>query len=466
MPTMTENEIEQLLRGSDMVPEPQLDEAAAIRKARGGHLCSILVAQGYVDEDRLLAWLASQPGTTTIDISHYAIDPALRFFVPASFAADHEVMPVDKLKRNLTVAMSMPLDADTEDELAQLTELTIRAVLCSCSAIRGAIEQYYTGKDAPCPWPWQRREASSPDWQASLNPVRTAPASDAPVPGPEAVRLGSIATILSSVDRFPLLPEVHTTILDRLGDPEVSVADLTELIQQDATLTANVLKIANSAAYAARNRFTSVQRAVAYLGLRELHGVILSAAVVDRLTAQAECDLRETLRHSFRRGMLTKIVCAATGAGDRETAFTAGLLADLGPIAIQVFCPERAERIRAAAPLPGPEQAAVEESILGMTSSEVGYHLAQHWNIPYPLCEAIRYHDRLALAPGTPSPMTVAVALAGRCLAYEAEHGTFGDPAEDVTLAELLVRVGLEPSHLDEMHEQFLAGQELMAVFA
>ena len=96
MATQTTQRISELILESELLTASELDEARKLHRAHGGNLCNVLVAHGYLNENELLTWLANLPGMASIDIAHYAIDPALCDYVTASYAAAHEVMPLAK----------------------------------------------------------------------------------------------------------------------------------------------------------------------------------------------------------------------------------------------------------------------------------------------------------------------------------------------------------------------------------
>ncbi len=451
--------IGELLVEHGAITQDELQEALDAQADHGGRVCEVLIHLGYLTEEALLECLGSQMGIVSVNVRQYTIDPELRQYVPESFAVQHELMPLDKLGKNLTVAMAVPLDVETRTALEEQTGLRVRAVLCSRSDVHAVIEQYYgvlideeDASDDGTP-----EEAPAPAVLAPGSP----PDADALEPGPEAVRLKGVTALLETVDQFPLLPEVHSRILEQIQEPEANVAELTELISQDPTLAANILKLANSAAYAARSEFDSVKRAIAYIGLRELHGIVVGTAVMETLDARTSFDLSRLFLQAFHCGLLTKIIADRARLGDRDAAFTAGLLHNIGTIVIRVYSPECLERIEETVKETGLPLPQVQDRLLGLTGTEVGFQLTERWNIPASLGAAIRFYDRLDSTTDVP-PLAYAIALALCCMEHDNHEEGFGDPAEDEQLAKLLTHLDLSPADLTPIEHRYRDGMDTL----
>ena len=193
--------------------------------------------------------------------------------------------------------------------------------------------------------------------------------------------------------------------------------------------------------------------------------MVLAAGVFEGLSRRATFDLTTMFAQSYRCGVLTQIICEVASIGDPDAAFTAGLLADIGRIALRIFSPEYAEQIERRTRQDDEDAAYVqradahvqaEESLLGVAASELGYHLARHWGMPETLASTIRFHDRLDRTP-TPPPLTLAVALAEYCLTSLDSTGAFGDPESEPELARLLGATNQNWGVLAEIAGRYLA---------
>lgn len=467
--------IGELLVQARLITAAQLQEALDLQRTGSGKICQILIGLGYLTEADLLAWLADDGTEAGVDTGLFVINPALMAFVPKEFAYRHQVLPLERAGDRLTLAVAGPLNPSTPAALQAHTGLEVRPVLCSREAVQAAITQYY-GSPAHGTFHWAQTEGPAGPAISLAHPMEARSHAGTPAaarPGVEAVRLQNMLTVLESLGQFPLLPETHMRILSLLDDPECELRDLTALIEQDPTLTANVLKLANSALYAARNGFADVGRAVVYLGLQQLRCTVLASSVLQQLSNQDERDLTGMFQDSYRCGLLAKIICDTIRFGDADLAFTAGLLATIGRIALLLFSEGYVGLIEDALDTSADAcdfgkrtQARVraEERVLGISTSELGYFLAQHWRLPATLTATIRFHDRLDRTPDPP-PLAVAVALAQCCLQSDDCVGTFGDPQADPELAWFLAALGQTDTLLAPIEERYRAAIERTPTF-
>ncbi len=121
----------------------QLRDALAHQAEHGGKLGEILVKLGYVDADEYMAFLADTARVGTIHLTNYSIRPEDARLLPKEFAAQHEVVPLDRFGEQLTIAMVCPLNYSAIDEVESITGLQAKPVLCSRDAFRLALYCFY-----------------------------------------------------------------------------------------------------------------------------------------------------------------------------------------------------------------------------------------------------------------------------------------------------------------------------------
>lgn len=229
------------------------------------------------------------------------------------------------------------------------------------------------------------------------------------------MRSVTLEAILSQVDNLPELPQVATKVLQLLGDPTSSSLDLARVIASDQALTAKVLRLANSAYYGVSRRVTTVNDAVTLLGFSALKSLILIATAYGAVSQSLigyGLKAGELWLHSLLIAELSKQLTQRARTAQPEEAFTAGLLHDIGKVALnQLALPEvyRALRLVEQQGLPLHE---AEDRILGFHHGTVGACLAEKWNLPAILCEAIGQHHTPSLAAPALLPSTVALANA------------------------------------------------------
>lgn len=98
---------------------------------------------GFLDVETFERFLGNQPNTAAIGLSNYNLTAEVYELIPKEFAIEHDIFPVDKMGRMLTLGMVCPIDWRTIDEVAKMTGLTVSPFLCSAVDIRNAYEQHY-----------------------------------------------------------------------------------------------------------------------------------------------------------------------------------------------------------------------------------------------------------------------------------------------------------------------------------
>lgn len=126
-----------LLKGKD------LEKALEIQKKSGGSLGKILVENGFVSEKELMVAMSRELNIPPIDLSKYKIDKSLAELISEKVAKQYSLIPVSKLGKVLTVAMSDPLNLFAIDDLKMLTKYQIDPVIATENDVRDAINNYY-----------------------------------------------------------------------------------------------------------------------------------------------------------------------------------------------------------------------------------------------------------------------------------------------------------------------------------
>lgn len=190
------------------------------------------------------------------------------------------------------------------------------------------------------------------------------------------------------------LPEVVMRTIDLINDPNTSAAVIGQVLGEDPALTARLLKIVNSPFYGFPSRIDTVSRAITVIGTLELLDLILATSVVKafRGVPTELVDMDSFWEHSLYTGLIARVLAGRLRAPNTERYFIAGLLHDIGSLAMYMQIPDSAatilRRARAEiAPLHG-----IERETLGFDHGEVGAELMQAWHLPDSLVEAIRFH--------------------------------------------------------------------------
>ncbi len=267
-----------------------------------------------------------------------------------------------------------------------------------------------------------------------------------------------LQTLINSITNLPGLPQVYLEIRDILAEEEVSVDDLAAAIEKGPSISARLLRWANSSIFGQKTEVETVHRATLVMGLDMVSGLALSQSVMNSLSCdEPELDnfnRGEFWRHANACGACARLLMERL-TSEREllaNALTAGLLHDLGKLV-----EDRYLRDSFVAAL---ENAIREESCLidvekdtiGATHVEIGHYLAEWWSLPTYLAEVVRCHHRPKAVLQHSEDLTAAVHVANVLVqAFEIGH------SGNATLPELETdcweRFGVEEEELDGLKQ-------------
>jgi putative nucleotidyltransferase with HDIG domain len=194
--------------------------------------------------------------------------------------------------------------------------------------------------------------------------------------------------------RVKTLPSLPTTILSlgqAVEDDRCTVDRILAILSKDPAISATMLRMANSAMYSG-NRVNDLRTAVMRLGFDAILMLGRTAAIIRSFKTCAHLDPVALWQHSVAVGLTAKGLCRAVGrAPVGETAFLAGLLHDIGKIALD-RCFSEAYSPVVTAVEDGETPLDAELRLLGVTHAEVGALVAEQWSFPEPLVHIIRDH--------------------------------------------------------------------------
>jgi HD-like signal output (HDOD) protein len=251
------------------------------------------------------------------------------------------------------------------------------------------------------------------------------------------------------MSRLPSIPTLYMQVVEKASRADTSLNEVGDLVGQDMGMTAQVLKLANSAFFGLRRQLSSADQAVAYLGLDTIKSLILSIHAFSQFDKAETGALKiEALwSHSMRVASLAKAISKLEGqdAKAAEEAFTAGMLHDIGKLVLAVNLPvEYTEAMRLAQA--GLEVHLAEHQVFGANHADVGGYLIGLWGLPVPIVEAIALHHGPSRASQTAfSPLTSV--HAANVLAWDQPNYANGAPPPQWD-APYLKRAGVS-SHLE-----------------
>ena len=213
-----------------------------------------------------------------------------------------------------------------------------------------------------------------------------------------------IKTAVANIQELPTLNEIASELLRLLGDPASSIKDLDKVMRRDPSLAAMILKIVNSSYYGVRHRVSALSHALSLLGYRTVKNVVLTASASGFFKCKSKSamfDPKGFAKHSVASAAVCKYLANYTGRIEPETAYTIGLLHDIGKLIADQCFPEKYEE---AVKLSRTSERPVHEcerELWDCDHGTVGAHLCQRWKLPDLVWKIIQLHHSKGLdAPG------------------------------------------------------------------
>jgi putative nucleotidyltransferase with HDIG domain len=243
--------------------------------------------------------------------------------------------------------------------------------------------------------------------------------------------------LILEVLELPAMSVALNKILKVAGNDRSSASDMAEVISRDPSLTANILKIANSAYFGLSQKVPTVSRAIVVLGFDAVKSIALSASVIeafDKGSARGHFDRSRFWAHSLACAYLSKKIAGMTHRAELETAFACGLLHDVGKIALDTYFPESYRRVLAKLTDGTATSVEAEDEMLGFTHAEVGMWIAQRWKFPKSIVFSIANHHGMIADDVRYKALTAMVRLANHLCLQEGvclEDQALGEPFEE-----------------------------------
>ncbi len=255
--------------------------------------------------------------------------------------------------------------------------------------------------------------------------------------------------VASAVAELPSMPSSVSEVIAACDDQGMTVGQLSQVILQEQSLTANLLKLANSAFYGHARRVTTVTEAVVLLGFSAIKSLAISSHTARLLSGALPgygLQAGELWRHSLAVAFTARRLAAEVQLAPVEEAFVAGLLHDIGKTILAGHMENAFDEVTRVAQerrIPFHE---VERELLGFDHAQLGAIVASDWSFPAELEEAIRHHHSPGEATLKP-PLSHCIHLADAActmlgVGLDTEGMMFGiDPAS-------LVALGISSSRL------------------
>jgi HD-like signal output (HDOD) protein len=223
--------------------------------------------------------------------------------------------------------------------------------------------------------------------------------------------LGPLELLINEIN-LPALPQVLIELLRVINDPNTSAKDLAAVVSLDTSLSSYLLRVVNSAYYNFPFPIDTVTRAVILIGTRELSVLAFSTSFLNlfRKSPSQSINIEQFWKHSIACGITARILARRGKKKNPERHFVAGLLHDIGRLAIFGNIPQLAEDVLAVGREKGMPFYEAEQMVLGFDHARFGGSLLRKWNFPSTLVAAVLHHHVPHMGEDFDEPGTVHLA--------------------------------------------------------
>jgi HD-like signal output (HDOD) protein len=278
----------------------------------------------------------------------------------------------------------------------------------------------------------------------------------------------TLQDIVQKTSDLPTMPAAALAVMREAESATGTALTVAGHLSQDQALTTRVLRLANSAYYGLQRQVMDLQEAVVVLGMRSVKNLAMVAATYPWLSKPLKgyaLGPREMWTHSFGVAVGAQTVAKKARLPEVDAMFTAGLVHNMGKVALSIWLENKIPAMLALANRDNLTFDQVERKLLGYDHAEVGAFMAEQWNLPKPLIQAIRYHHEPNACP-EPNNIVDCVHI-GDFLTMSMGFGLGGDGLRYDFHEQALERIGLKAEFLEEMACGFVeAVEEYEKLFA
>lgn len=227
--------------------------------------------------------------------------------------------------------------------------------------------------------------------------------------------------------RLTNLPDTYHRMEETVYDPATSFDAMAHIIEQDAALTVQMLKVANSSLYDFPYKIQSVSRAISIIGTEQLRDLVLAATVI-RFFNHAPLDgvnMDSFWCHSVACAIACRAIATIRREPNVERFYVAGLLHDVGRLVIFMQPEDRITQLLKRRDEHTELLYKVEHQVLGFDHAGLGGSLMAAWQLPPVFEEAVRCHH--APDQAVSYPIEAAVVHVADSIANALRFGTSGE---------------------------------------
>lgn len=200
-----------------------------------------------------------------------------------------------------------------------------------------------------------------------------------------------LESLLEATKELPSIPKLVQELISSFQDEQADINAISEKIALDQTLTARVLRLANSPWFGFSREVATIKDAAVLLGFNHLRTLVLACGITSSFNYPAGFNPKQFWDKSFTIASLAQWL-SQYGEIDAQEAFTCGMLHNIGLVLIAIKTPEHYQKIIALDDSPE-ENEATERRMLGFCTTELSSFIAKSWHFPDSIQEALRWQN-------------------------------------------------------------------------
>ncbi len=226
--------------------------------------------------------------------------------------------------------------------------------------------------------------------------------------------------IVSRITDLPQFPENILAINRLLNDPASELTDIAHHVASDPALTADLIKLVNSSAFALSRKIRSIHEAIKMIGIKGLKNLLYSLGTIQILGSSA-AEQRRIWNHCYKTAFYAQYRAKnfPKMRSIMDDAYVCGLLHDMGKIIFSSLYPELEEHIASFSAARKIPKELFERLSAGINHAEIGALIAEKWNFPDILIQAIRFHHNPENAPDESRDLVSLIYLANMMTYYQ-----------------------------------------------
>lgn len=222
--------------------------------------------------------------------------------------------------------------------------------------------------------------------------------------------------IVRAFEKIPLPSVTATRLIQLISSDDYDLDEILQTLKMDTGMTSHILRVVNSPAFSLLKPVSTLDRAVVYLGARdilEISLINLTSFLKDKKLSGYKADVRDLWRHDLRTAIAARELALMNPEMQPELAFTAGLLHDIGKVALSDFFQLSAENhLQLSEESNELDFLLREKKMLGIDHAEAGFEIAAIWKLPGSLQSSIRYHHQPSKAEKIYKPLVFLIHIA------------------------------------------------------